>query len=55
MEKNNMILSDQTVGKEYQIPELVELNSIGEAIGWCSPGSNPLPAQQCFNGSTDTM
>jgi hypothetical protein len=33
MENDDIILSDQTVGKEYQIPELVDLNVIGEAMG----------------------
>ena len=40
---NNTILSDQTVSKEYQIPELVDLNSVNEAMGsppaFCTPGS----------------
>ncbi len=41
MENNdNMILSDQTVGKEYQIPELVDLNGIGEAKANCTSGSS---------------
>jgi hypothetical protein len=39
MENNEVILSDQTVSKEYQIPELVDLNSISEAMGQCSTGS----------------
>ena len=39
--KDKMVLSDQTVGKEYQIPELVDLNGIGEAVGKsCSNGSS---------------
>ncbi len=43
MENNdNMILSDQTAGKEYQIPELVDLNGIGEVMG---------APPQCNNGS----
>ena len=51
MENNdNMILSDQTVGKEYQIPELVDLNGIGEANAICSSGSAGFP---CSNGATD--
>jgi hypothetical protein len=33
MENNNMILSDKTVSKEYQIPELIDLNSVNEAMG----------------------
>ena len=42
MENNDkVVLSDQTVGKEYQIPELVDLNGIGEVMG--------IPA--CNNGS----
>ena len=45
---NNTILTDQTVSKEYQIPELVELKSVSEAIGAaCSPGSSD-------NNSCDT-
>ena len=43
MEKNDsMILSDQTVSKEYQIPELVDLKSFSEAMGdpICSSGSS---------------
>ena len=43
MENNdNMILSDQTAGKEYQIPELVDLNIVSEAmgIGGCASGSH---------------
>ena len=40
MENNNMILSDQTDSKEYQIPELVDLNSVSKAMGIaCLPGS----------------
>ena len=42
MENNeNNVLSDQRVIKEYQIPELVDLNSVGEATGFilCLPGS----------------
>jgi hypothetical protein len=51
MEKNNMILSDQKVSKEYQIPELVDLNSVGEAMGAvCSNGSSDLFG--CSNGSS---
>ena len=53
MENNdNMILSDQTVGKEYQIPELVDLNGIGEAMGIPSPcGSGSTPAGLCSTGT----
>ena len=54
MENNdNMILSDQTVSKEYQIPELVDLNSISEAMGEiyrCMPGSSAVST--CGSGST---
>ena len=41
MENNDhRILLDQTDGKEYQIPELVDLNGIGEALALnCLPGS----------------
>ena len=49
MENNdNMILLDQTVCKEYQIPELVDLNGIGEALGACINGSG---AGVCFVGA----
>jgi hypothetical protein len=42
MEDNDkMVLSDQPIGKEYQIPELVDLNSIGEASGFI----------KCINGT----
>jgi hypothetical protein len=45
MENNDKTdLSDQPIGKEYQIPELVDLNSIGESMGL-------LP---CRNGSGDS-
>ena len=47
MENNNMILSDQTVVKEYQIPELVDLNGIGEAMG--------TPPVLCTNGSGNSF
>ena len=40
----NKVLPNQRVGKEYQVPELVDLNSIGEA-----KGTPPPPA--CYNGS----
>ena len=52
MEKNDsMILSDETVGKEYQIPELVDLNSVSEAmgLGGCSSGTGP--AGNCTSGN----
>jgi hypothetical protein len=52
--KDKMVLSDQQIGKEYQIPELVDLNVIGEAIGSpapaCSNGTNP--AGNCTGGSS---
>ena len=49
MENNNMILSDQTVSKEYQIPELVDRNSIKDAMGGgCTPGSSD--AFVCLDG-----
>ena len=45
MENNeNRIITVLAVGKEYQIPELVDLNSIGESMGL-------LP---CRNGSGDS-
>ena len=55
MENNdNMIISDQTVGKEYQIPELVELNSINEAMG--APGcTNGSHASGCGTGGSPTV
>jgi len=43
MENNNVINADKTVIKEYQVPELVDLNSINEAQaggGACSNGSS---------------
>ena len=48
----NGILTDQAVGKEYQIPELVDLNSIRETMGdaGCTPGS---AASGCSVGSGD--
>ena len=52
MENNdNMVLSDQTVGKEYQIPELVDLNGIGEAEGviLCRNGSGNVAS--CGTGA----
>ena len=45
MENNDkMVLSDQSIGKEYQIPELVDLNGIGVAMGIppCNTGSSGL-------------
>ena len=51
MENNdNMILTDQSIGKEYQIPELVDLNWVGEANAVCGPGSSPT---SCGPGSGD--
>jgi hypothetical protein len=52
MENNDkMILSEQPIGKEYQIPELVDLNSIGEALGLlpCRSGSGDIAS--CGSGS----
>ena len=44
MENNDkMVLSDQPVGKEYQIPELVDLNGVSVAMGdihSCGSGSS---------------
>jgi hypothetical protein len=43
VENNNMILSEQTVSKEYQIPELVDLNSVSESNAGgaaCTDGSS---------------
>ncbi|NWJ52262.1 MAG: hypothetical protein HXX14_15505 [Bacteroidetes bacterium] len=42
--------TDKTVGKEYQIPELVDLNNINEVLAstYCSSGSSPLSA--CATG-----
>ena len=44
--KNNdkTVLSEQQAGKEYQIPELVELYSIGNAMG----GSNCVGGTSAF-------
>jgi hypothetical protein len=55
MENNdNMVLSGEAVGIEYQIPELVDLNGIGVAMGdiptGCSSGTNPA-AGICFVGA----
>jgi hypothetical protein len=50
MENNIMILSEQTVSKEYQIPELVDLKSVSEAMGsQCKNGTND--AGSCFSGT----
>jgi hypothetical protein len=48
MKINKMILSHQTIGKEYQIPELVELNNINETLAACSPGSGDT---NCASGT----
>ena len=37
---DKMVLSDETVGKDYQIPELVDLNGIGEVMGYPAPCNN---------------
>lgn len=39
---DSKVLPGQPVGKEYEIPELVDLNSIGEAVGviLCRSGSS---------------
>ena len=53
MENNeDKVLSGQIVGKEYQIPELVDLNGIGEVMGGdpsCKNGSGNLSS--CAIGS----
>lgn len=49
--KDNRILSEQTVDKVYQIPELVDLNGVGEAMGTppgCISGSSNLIS--CYDG-----
>ena len=51
MEKNDdIVLSDQQIGKEYQIPELVDLNSIDAALGEliCTNGSSA--DSKCITG-----
>ncbi len=51
MENNNMILSNQTVRKEYHLPELIDLNNVGEAMGaTCSNGSSDIFG--CNNGGS---
>ena len=45
-----MVLSDQKVGREYQIPELVDLNCISEAFGVCDNGSSPGGNGTCVSG-----
>ena len=52
-DKDKIVLTDETVGKEYQIPELVDMNGIGEAKGippGCRSGSTGFP---CYSGSGD--
>ena len=51
VENNNIILSEQTVTNEYQIPVLVELNSVSEAMGspvGCHSGTSAN--HSCFSG-----
>ena len=51
MENNeNMILCNETVGKEYQIPELVDLNGIGEAIGGLTCNDGSSASSFCITG-----
>lgn len=41
MENNDKtVLSEQPIGKEYQIPELVNLSIVGEAKASCGSGSS---------------
>ena len=45
MENNNLILSEQKVCKEYQIPELIDLNNVKESVAgelWCTNGSGNI-------------
>ena len=42
--------ADATTSKEYQIPELVDLNNAGEAQAYCLPGSGNM-ASGCSVGS----
>jgi hypothetical protein len=45
MENNDKtFLSEQTIGKEYQIPELVDLSNVGEALAF-----------KCLSGSADSI
>jgi len=44
MGNDNLIIPDNKNSKEYQKPELVDLNEIKETLATCSPGS----------GDTDT-
>ena len=46
MENNIKKKGDNQLGKAYQIPELVDLNVVGEAMGG--------PGIACANGSTPT-
>ena len=48
----NNVLSDQTVVKEYQIPELVDLNSVAGASGLnlCISGSGN--GSSCGSGTS---
>lgn len=39
MENNNVIVADNKNSKEYQKPELVDLNALKESQGVCSAGS----------------
>ena len=50
-DNDKMVLSDQIADKEYEIPELVDLNGIGEAlgIGDCTSGSGN--AGLCVSGA----
>ena len=51
MENNDkMVLTDQTVGKEYQVPELVDLNGIVGAMG-SSPCLSGSGAGLCVSGA----
>jgi len=47
---DNLVSSDQKDDKEYQIPELVDLNSIGAALGEliCTSGSSA--DSKCITG-----
>ena len=54
MENNNVMNADKTVREEYQTPELVDLNNMGEAQASpsspCSSGSSP--SGSCLSGAT---
>ncbi|NWJ52259.1 MAG: hypothetical protein HXX14_15490 [Bacteroidetes bacterium] len=43
MKKGNTKIADKTVGKEYQVPELIDLNNIS--------GAQATPGFTCSNGS----